>query len=354
MTMNDLYDGGVDALKLRLPAEWEMGGGVILAWPHPETDWNYMLDDVRACVVEMIHAISRWTRVVVLAPDIAAARREIGTADPEKVFFFETPTNDTWTRDYGPLSVELSDGSFAALDFRFNGWGLKFAACHDNLVTGRMSRSGLIGSPVVNCQDFVLEGGGIESDGNGLLMTTSECQCSPNRNPVLDRDGIEKRLLGYFGAEKIIWLNHGYLAGDDTDSHIDTLARFAPGNTIIFTGCDDPSDEHFSELQAMEAELRDARDLSGKPFNLIRLPLPDAIYDEDGERLPATYANFLALPEVVLMPVYGQPKKDELARQMLQIAFHQPVVAIDCRALIRQHGSLHCMTMQFPDGLLSF
>ncbi|MDE6323296.1 MAG: agmatine deiminase family protein [Paramuribaculum sp.] len=352
--MNDLYDGGVDALKLRLPAEWEMGGGVILAWPHPETDWNYMLDDVRACVVEMIHAISRWTRVVVLAPDIAAARREIGTADPEKVFFFETPTNDTWTRDYGPLSVELSDGSFAALDFRFNGWGLKFAACHDNLVTGRMSRSGLIGSPVVNCQDFVLEGGGIESDGNGLLMTTSECQCSPNRNPVLDRDGIEKRLLGYFGAEKIIWLNHGYLAGDDTDSHIDTLARFAPGNTIIFTGCDDPSDEHFSELQAMEAELRDARDLSGKPFNLIRLPLPDAIYDEDGERLPATYANFLALPEVVLMPVYGQPKKDELARQMLQIAFHQPVVAIDCRALIRQHGSLHCMTMQFPDGLLSF
>ena len=354
MTMNDLYDGGVDALKLRLPAEWEMGGGVILAWPHPETDWNYMLDDVRACVVEMIHAISRWTRVVVLAPDIAAARREIGTADPEKVFFFETPTNDTWTRDYGPLSVELSDGSFAALDFRFNGWGLKFAACHDNLVTGRMSRSGLIGSPVVNCQDFVLEGGGIESDGSGLLMTTSECQCSPNRNPVLDRDGIEKRLLGYFGAEKIIWLNHGYLAGDDTDSHIDTLARFAPGNTIIFTGCDDPSDEHFSELQAMEAELRDARDLSGKPFNLIRLPLPDAIYDEDGERLPATYANFLALPEVVLMPVYGQPKKDELARQMLQIAFHQPVVAIDCRALIRQHGSLHCMTMQFPDGLLSF
>lgn len=354
MTMNDLHDGGVDALKLRLPAEWEMGGGVILAWPHPETDWNYMLDDVRACVVEMIHAISRWTRVVVLAPDIAAARREIGTADPEKVFFFETPTNDTWTRDYGPLSVELSDGSFAALDFRFNGWGLKFAACHDNLVTGRMSRRGLIGSPVVNCQDFVLEGGGIESDGNGLLMTTSECQCSPNRNPVLDRDGIEKRLLGYFGAEKIIWLNHGYLAGDDTDSHIDTLARFAPGNTIIFTGCDDPSDEHFSELQAMEAELRDARDLSGKPFNLIRLPLPDAIFDEDGERLPATYANFLALPDVVLMPVYGRPKKDELARQMLQIAFHQPVVAIDCRALIRQHGSLHCMTMQFPDGLLSF
>ncbi|MDE6099467.1 MAG: agmatine deiminase family protein [Paramuribaculum sp.] len=352
--MNDLHDGGVDALKLRLPAEWEMGGGVILAWPHPETDWNYMLDDVRACVVEMIHAISRWTRVVVLAPDIAAARREIGTADPEKVFFFETPTNDTWTRDYGPLSVELSDGSFAALDFRFNGWGLKFAACHDNLVTGRMSRSGLIGSPVVNCQDFVLEGGGIESDGNGLLMTTSECQCSPNRNPVLDRDGIEKRLLGYFGAEKIIWLNHGYLAGDDTDSHIDTLARFAPGNTIIFTGCDDPSDEHFSELQAMEAELRDARDLSGNPFNLIRLPLPDAIYDEDGERLPATYANFLALPDVVLMPVYEQPKKDELARQMLQIAFHQPVVAIDCRALIRQHGSLHCMTMQFPDGMLSF
>lgn len=351
--MNDLTTD-VPTESRRLPAEWEMGGGVILAWPHPETDWNYMLADVRACVVEMIRQISRWTRVVVVAPGVEAARCEIGPTDPERVFFFEAPTNDTWTRDYGPLSVELSDGSFVALDFRFNGWGLKFAACHDNLVTGRMVSGGLIGAPAVNCQDFVLEGGGIESDGNGLLMTTAECQCSPNRNPVLDRNEIERRLLGYFGGHKLIWLNHGYLAGDDTDSHIDTLARFAPGNTIVFTGCDDPDDEHFSELQAMERELREARNLSGEPFNLIRLPLPDAVFDEDGQRLPATYANFLALPDVVLMPVYGQPRKDELARQMLQIAFTQPVVAIDCSALIRQHGSLHCMTMQFPDGLLSF
>ena len=337
-----------------LPAEWEMSGAVLVAWPPPDTDWAYMLPEVQQCVREMIRAMLPWTPVIVACPDPDAAREELSELLCGSLSFFKTPTNDTWTRDYGPISVKNpSTGQYSILDFRFNGWGLKFAACHDNLVVGRMCSEGLLTAERVNCQDFVLEGGGIESDGAGLLMTTAECQLSPNRNPVLTKSCINERLLRYFGGEKVIWLHHGYLAGDDTDSHIDTLARFAPGNSSVYVGCDDPSDEHFSELQAMESELKEARNLNDEPFNLIRLPLPDPIYDEDGDRLPATYANFLALPNAVFLPTYGHPRKDLMARQMLQIVFDVPVIEVDCRPLIRQHGSFHCMTMQMPGAILS-
>ena len=147
----------------------------------------------------------------------------------------------------------------------------------------------------------------------------------------------------------MLWLDHGALAGDDTDSHIDTLARLAPDNTIIYVGCDDPADEHFAELRAMRSDLRAMRSASGEPFNLVELPLPDAIYDDEGNRLPATYANFLIVNNGVLVPVYNQPKKDRLACQIIRVAFpgHE-IVPVDCRALIQQHGSLHCATMQFP------
>lgn len=346
MTMSD------PVAPCRFPAEWEMDGAVLLAWPHLDSDWAYMIDEVRGCFENMVRAIVPWSYVVIIAPDIEEPKcRFAGLAD-DRIFYFEAKTNDTWTRDYGPLSVIGADGKYRALDFRFNGWGLKFASSNDNMVVREMASQNLIVGGLDNHQDFVLEGGGIETDGKGLLMTTSACQMSPNRNPIFSREEIDRKLKSFFGAKKCIWLNHGYLAGDDTDSHIDTLARFAPGNTIIYTGCDDLDDEHFRELQLMEKELKSATTLDGMPFNLIRLPLPDAIYDEEGERLPATYANFLALPRAVIMPSYGQSKKDTLARQMLQIAFDVPVVAVDCRPLIRQHGSLHCMTMQMPKQIL--
>lgn len=337
----------------RLPAEWEMEGAVLLAWPHEATDWAYMLDDVRQCFKNLVGELLKWTKVIVVAPDTDEASAYLAECGGERLFFFKADTNDTWTRDYGPLSLQFSDGTYSIYDFRFNGWGLKFAACHDNLVTGKMVRAHMLTAPVSNRQGFVMEGGGIESDGQGLLMTTAECQLSPNRNPELSEQAIKEKLLELFGARKLIWLTHGYLAGDDTDSHVDTLARFAPGNTIVFTGCDDETDEHYTELQAMKRELMEARTLNGQPFNLVELPLPDAIYDEDQQRLPATYANFLALPNVVLMPTYGQPRKDALAQQLLRVAFDVPVVAVDCRALIRQHGSLHCMTMQLPKQILA-
>lgn len=337
----------------RLPAEWEMDGAVMVAWPHEATDWVYMLDEVRQCVGGMIRAMLPWTRVIVVCPDVEAAAESLKSLKCGNLIFFKAPTNDTWTRDYGPLTVVDDSGNYSVCDFRFNGWGLKFASCHDNMVVKRMCDSKLICAPRLNCQDFVLEGGGIESDGSGLLMTTAMCQLSPNRNAKLDCQQIDARLRSYFGAENVIWLHHGYLAGDDTDSHIDTLARFAPGDTILYVGCDDVNDEHFEALQSMERELKAARTLGGRPFNLIRLPLPDPVYDENGLRLPATYANFLALSNAVFLPTYGQPRKDTMARQMLEMAFDVPVIEVDCRQLIRQHGSFHCMTMQLPSQILS-
>lgn len=333
---------------IHFPAEWQQDGAILLAWPHSDTDWHTMLPEIHRCYIDLIHAVLPYQKVIVVAPDTSEAKAKLRGTAQDRLFFIDMPTNDTWTRDYGPLTVFGHDGDARALDFCFNGWGMKFAACHDNLVNSRLKERSLIVAPMKNCRDFVLEGGGIETDGKGTLMTTSLCQLSPNRNATLSRNDVEQRLLQEFGADQVLWVNHGYLAGDDTDSHIDTLARFAPNDTIVFTGCDDADDEHFSELNAMKNELKSFSTLDGKPFNLIELPLPDAIYDSDGERLPATYANFLATPRAVIMPIYGQPRKDTLARQILTVAFERPVVTVDCRPLICQHGSLHCATMQIP------
>ncbi|MCM1292803.1 MAG: agmatine deiminase family protein [Bacteroides sp.] len=340
-------------LSRRFPAEWECDCAVLLAWPHHDTDWNYMLPWVHRCYADVIRAIIPWQPVILIAPDISIPLRFLADIDPTRLFFVELPTDDTWTRDYGPLSVFDSEARCTALDFCFNGWGLKFAAACDNLVTSRLSSHGLLTAPVINCRDFVLEGGGIESDGHGSLMTTSRCQLSPNRNATLSCEQIADRLLAEFGARQVLWVDHGYLAGDDTDSHIDTLARFAPDDTIVFVGCQDPSDEHFEELSLMKEDLLTFRTLDGRPFNLMELPMPSPIFDSEGHRLPATYANFLALPDVVIMPSYGQPRTDGLARRILEVAFCRHVVSVDCRALIQQHGSLHCATMQIPKQILA-
>ena len=331
-----------------LPSEWTCHGAVLLAWPHENTDWNYMLEEAQQCFAKIAEAISAYQRLIIVSPDIPSVRKQLSHLNSEKITFVSCPTNDTWSRDFGPISVIDSNGHSQVCDFTFNGWGLKFASDLDNQVTLHLSKNGYITSDYINCRNFVLEGGGIESDGNGSLMTTARCQMSPNRNAWLNEDEIKIYLQKRFNARQILWLNHGALTGDDTDSHIDTLARFAPGNTIVYVGCDNPDDEHYAELNAMEAELKQMRTIDGNPYNLIALPLPDPIFDEHDNRLPATYANFLALPEAVIMPSYGQPMKDKLASMILEMAFERPVVSVDCNALIRQHGSLHCVTMQIP------
>ena len=264
------------------------------------------------------------------------------------------PTNDTWTRDYGPLTVADGEGKLTFRDYIFNGWGQKFASNHDNMTTARLHTELLDGN-YSNELDFVLEGGSIESDGNGLILTTATCLLAPNRNDKTDQYGIETRLMQDFGARKVLWLKHGQLAGDDTDGHVDTLARLAPpGDVIFYTGCSDPDDEHYAELCAMRSELESFTTVHGTPFNLVELPLPDPVYDpEDGSRLPATYANFLIVNGAVLLPTYGQPMKDMMAEQLIQTAMPEyEIITIDCKSLVRQHGSLHCATMQLPVGAL--
>lgn len=344
-TTNDAAAAGV-----RLPAEWEPQQAVLLAWPHQDTDWAYMLPEVTNCYVRLAHAVARFAKLIIVAPETDSVRALLADIPEERIAFLDILTNDTWTRDYGAITtLSTADGSPVYNDFCFNGWGLKFAANHDNLVTRKMVFAGLLHGRCRNELGFVLESGSIESDGAGTILTTRECLLSPNRNGDLTRREIGRKLKSVFGAQRVLWLDHGALAGDDTDSHIDTLARLAPDNTIIYVGCDDPADEHFAELRAMRSDLRAMRSASGEPFNLVELPLPDAIYDDEGNRLPATYANFLIVNNGVLVPVYNQPKKDRLACQIIRVAFpgHE-IVPVDCRALIQQHGSLHCATMQFP------
>ena len=329
------------------PAEWAPQQFVQLTWPHADTDWAYMLDEVQACFKNIAREIAQRQRLLIVAPDIDDVRRQIAySVNMDNVTLVEIPSNDTWARDHGGITI-FEDGKPVVLDFLFNGWGLKFAADKDNLITERLHRAGHLFGELRSCRNFVFEGGSIESDGEGTLLTTSECLLSPNRNATMTREEIEAYLLDALGAKRLLWLDHGYLAGDDTDSHIDTLARLCPDNTILYVKCEDESDEHYEALRSMEEQLKTFRTLDGKPYRLIALPMAHPAYEED-ERIPATYANYLVINGAVLVPTYGTDL-DAVALAQVQKAFpNHEIVGIDCQALIRQHGSLHCVTMQYP------
>lgn len=312
-----------------------------------------MLDEVTACFVKIAEAVVEVETLVVVAPDISLPKECLSHLPQDRVLYLQVPTDDTWARDFGAIVTRRGDTPVIC-DFKFNGWGLKFRAAFDNLITRAMVDASLLRGDYANHLSFVLEGGSIESDGQGLMLTTSECLLSPNRNGGMSCDEISTYLTDAFGLRKILWLDHGFLAGDDTDSHIDTLARLAPGDTILYVGPpDDTDDIHYEALVAMREQLRSFTTIAGQPFNLVELPFPDAVFDDDGERLPATYANFLIMPGVILLPSYNQPRKDLLAARILKIVFPDyKIRTIDCRPLIRQHGSLHCVTMQLPKDVL--
>lgn len=335
---------------IRYPAEWELDGPVLLALPHDDTDWSDILPDAIDQYRRIINALtSNGEEVLLLVPDATKARETLSDCPLEHVTMVEMPTNDTWTRDYGPITVNRH-GRIRAIDFGFNGWGLKFAADRDNLVNMRLAEQQVLPVGMYrNRREFILEGGSIDTDGEGTLLTTTRCLLSPNRNGGGTRAEIGEQLTRELGVDHILWLNYGALIGDDTDSHIDTLCRMAPGNIIFFTGCRDMDDPQFEELLHMRAQLSMFRNAEGLPYNLVELPLPNAVVDVDGSRLPATYANYLVTPRAVYMPVYNQPEKDELACQTVRIAFpDHKVVPVECTTLTRQHGSLHCSTMTLP------
>lgn len=338
--------------KIILPAEWYPQSAVQLTWPHEDTDWAPILDEVVPCFVSIAKEIIKHEKLLVVCRNEQVVRSQLGKVDDSRIIFREMETNDTWARDHGGITV-FEDGVPVVYDFVFNGWGMKFAADKDNLVTRNLFAQDTFADGVVpiNMQPFVLEGGSIESDGKGTLLTTVECLASVNRNEYLQKEELENYLKEVFGFKRILWLENGYLAGDDTDSHVDTLARFCSEDTIAYVQCTDPDDEHFEELQAMEQELQGFTRLNGEPYRLIPLPMADKV-EWEGERLPATYANFLIINGAVLLPCYDSPK-DERAKIALQRAFpDREIVGIDCRPLIRQHGSLHCVTMQYPEGVI--
>lgn len=334
--------------KTILPAEWYPQSAVQLTWPHEGTDWAPMLDEVVPCFVAIAKEVIKREKLLIVCPDESVVRSQLGEVDYSQIIFREMETNDTWARDHGGISV-FDGGMPVVYDFVFNGWGMKFVANHDNLITRKLfySKTFAEGIVPVNMQPFVLEGGSIESDGKGTLLTTVECLSSVNRNEYLQREELENYLKQVFGLERILWLESGYLAGDDTDSHVDTLARFCSEDTIAYVQCADEEDEHYDELQEMEEELKEFTQANGEPYRLIALPMADKVEWKD-ERLPATYANFLIINGAVLLPFYNSPK-DEVAKAALQEAFpDREIVGINCLPLIKQHGSLHCVTMQYP------
>lgn len=337
-----------------LPAEWHKQSLIQLTWPHKGTDWAYMLDEVETCFLNIAYEILERQNLMVVAPEPFSIgdRIEAHGGNVKSLTVSTAKTNDTWARDHAFITMLKEDGAPLLLDFCFNGWGMKFAANYDNQINSTLyyKCKALTGEYVFH-KDFVLEGGSIESDGKGTLLTTEECLLAKNRNEK-SKEEIENYLKETFHLQQVLWLKHGYLAGDDTDSHVDTLARLCPDDTIAYVQCTDATDEHYAELAAMEEELKAFRTLEGKPYRLLALPMADAVYDEDGERLPATYANFLIMNEAVLYPTYRQPENDARAKEVLAEAFPgREIVGIDCTALIKQHGSLHCVTMQYPEGV---
>lgn len=339
----------------RLLAEWEPQDAVMLTWPHKDTNWDYVLDDVTQLYEALATIICDYADLVIAVPpdDLESVRDRLAKmgAPLEYIHLYPARSNDTWARDHGPLTVETAAG-MKLLDFNFNGWGNKYPAELDNQITGNLFRQGAFAAATLEAQDWVLEGGAIETDGRGTLMTTAACLLNTNRNPHLNQAQIEARLKDVFGVQKINWLHHGYLAGDDTDSHIDTLARLCPDNVIVYTACDDPLDEHYVELKKMEAELQAFTDADGNPYRLLPLPWPEPLFNDTEERLPATYANFLIVNEAVLVPIYDCLSDEDALEQISQAFPGYDVMGIPCAILVEQHGSLHCITMQLPEGVL--
>lgn len=326
----------------------------MLTWPHESADWWRWLDKVDRAFAGIAREVARRQRLLVTVRDglhearVRSAIADAG-ADLSRISFFRAPADDAWVRDHGPITV-IRDGQRVLLDFQFNGWGNKYDASEDNRLTARLHAAGAFGDLPLEPVDFVLEGGSIETDGVGTLLTTTSCLLSPQRNPDWSRERIEAFLISLFGVERVLWLEHGALAGDDTDGHIDTLARFCDPGTIAWQSCDDATDEHHAELTAMGEELKALRTLDGKPYQLVALPFPAAKHDEDGKRLPASYANFLIINDAVLVPAYDDPADAVAAERLAECFPGRTIVMLDGLPIVHQYGSLHCVTMQVPAG----
>lgn len=345
----------LDMPTRQLPAEWVPQDGVMLTWPHDKTAWAPYLDSVERVYLDLAQAIAKFETLLIVCRDDthrALVMDRLRTRKITQACFAIAASNDTWARDHGPICIHVH-GQPLLLDFKFNGWGGKFPYHLDNDINAHLAVSGCFAAKL-EAINFILEGGAIDTDGEGTLLTTRHCLLAPTRNPGLNEHQIESHLRAWLGVQRILWLTHGELAGDDTDGHVDTLARFCDTGTIAYTSCNDRDDPQYDELLRMAEELRALKQQNGKPYRLLSLPLPRAHYDAEGQRLPATYANFLIINKAVLVPIYNDPAADRCALSTLSQAFpNRTIIGIDCVPLIQQYGSLHCITMQLPAGCLA-
>ncbi len=341
----------------RLIAEWEPQSGAMIAWPHASTDWSPHLKAVETIYVQLAYQITRGQTLAVCVQDREhhrAVTRVLRDADvdPARVRFCTVRFDDTWVRDYGPFCVDHG-GRVELHEFRFDGWGGKFSAHWDNLVNREVQRQGLFGNATLHTHDWVLEGGSIDTDGRGTLLTNRTTLLETRRNASLTQAELEERLRAGFGVSRVLWLEANPLEGDDTDGHVDTLARFCDPATIAYTTCSERGDPQFKALQQLADQLRTLRRADGAPYRLQPLPLPGPCYREDGARLPANYANFLIINNAVLVPLYNDPA-DSVALAALANCFPgRRIVGIDCLPLIREAGAIHCATLQLAAGILN-
>ena len=316
---------------LRAFGEYEEQELLMLSLPHINSDWAPYLDEITASYVEFANAVSRYQDLLLIAPTKASFEpfRHIKNAR-----FALCATNDTWIRDYGAIDVLSTHGRALSYDFGFNAWGGKFESSLDNNVNKALFGSGVL-SGELKSVPFVLEGGSVEFDGLGTLLTTSECLLNENRAHS-DKAALEAKLKELFNLNRIIWLENGAIIGDDTDAHIDTLARFVSADTIVYAACADTSDAHFAPLNAMKKELESTG------YNLAPLYLPEPV-EFRGRRLGATYCNFVFINGALIVPTYGDKKADERALSTLkELVKDRDIIGLDARVFIRQNGSLHC------------
>lgn len=339
-----------------LPPEWSPQSGVMLTWPHKQGDWGAILSQVEAELLQLAKVITQYELLLVSYFDEAHQEhlsrlfRDNGV-ELNKCRFFIVPSNDVWARDHGPITVYDENQEPTLLDFKFNGWGDKYPWQLDNQITTILHQQGAFGEISIEPVELVLEGGSIEIDGRSTLLTTSSSLLNKNRNN-LTQSQIEAHLKNRLGVKQILCLTHGHLTGDDTDGHIDTLARFINPYNILYVHCDDPHDEHYDRLNAMKGELQNFKNIDNQGYNLIPLPWPSPQYGDDGKRLPLTYANFLMINDALLLPNYGIPEDRTAKELFIKLFPNRRIYPLPSRELIKQLGSLHCATMQLPSGVL--
>jgi len=335
-----------------MPAEWAPHRGTWLSWPHKEASWPGKFEPVPGVFVEMVRLLAPQEEVHInvsgaaMAEEVNALLRPLRLPEG-RVVLHHHPTNDAWCRDHGPCFVQRLHGGGreeAIVDWGYNAWGGKYPPYDlDDIVPSRIGAE--LGIPVFH-PGIVMEGGALDVNGAGTLLTTEACLLNPNRNPHLSREEIEGYLRNFLGVRHILWLGDG-IVGDDTDGHVDDLTRFTDARTVVTVVEEDPADENYAPLQDNLARLRTMTDQDGRPLRVVTLPMPRPMYQDD-QRLPASYANFYIANGVVLLPAYD-PERDETARDTLQELFPtRRVVPVNAVDLVWGLGAFHCVSQQWP------